>query len=478
MFSRATYEESDIRTCLDVCSKGTELAHKCHYVFGDAVLDFMVGRCQFDCGFYVEGLSHMNDAIKRAMGVVNSEREYEQLVYLIIYLYDCYFVEDDFEEMLRVANLFEPILNDIERKYPDIKTSCNLSIYYQCQYFLHLERAVSLASLGRFAEAEAEFNRCCDMEFASRNGNDRFQIDYYMALGAVDSVLSITQRYPYCYEDTLTWAYQMRIACLERAYRLLGDAATADLYAFRMDNLANIIKQIELNERYGILAAQYNSKHYQLSLTDIEKNINKQHSAVIVLIILGVLSVGVCLLLIIFSSLKLKKDKEEFQQKTSVMEEEVEKLRKQVRLIARRDAKMKAEDGIVEPAALAAFVEENELYLKKDISRALVANLMGCSQRAMTKMLDEIHPGLSFPDYIRSLRIRHALKVISENPNYSVQQLADESGFYSISSFERAFKAVMGKTPKAYLKEKAESSGEEAQEKESRLQTEDGSQPK
>lgn len=100
LFSRVVYEEGDIRTCLDVCSKGTELAHKCHYVFGDAVLDFMVGRCQFDCGLYVEGLSHMNDAIKRAMGVVNSEREYEQLVYLIIYLYDCYFVEDDFEEML------------------------------------------------------------------------------------------------------------------------------------------------------------------------------------------------------------------------------------------------------------------------------------------------------------------------------------------------------------------------------------------
>ena len=456
LYSRAAYEKGDVITCLETCSKGIEIAHRYELLFGDAALDFMVGRCQYDCGLYLDGIMHMEDALDRAMRSVDTERQYEVLVYLVIYLYDCYYVDDDFEEMLRVANLLEPIMKDMGRKYPAMKTNCQLSTYYNCEYFLYLGRAVAKASLGRFAEAEADFNHCRDMEFASWLGNDRYQIDYYMAVGAVDSVERISQRYPYRYEDTLTWAYQMRISRRERAYRIAGDTVTANLLAFRVDTLAYLIEKREQEEGLAVMAAQYGSKHYQLSLSSLTEDVKKQHAADIVLLVGVILSVAVFLLLITINSRKRRKQEESLQQKTRTMEEEMEKLRKQVRLIARRDAKMKSEDGEVDPVALAAFVEGRELYLKKDVSRTLVADLMGCSQRTMTKMLDEIHPGLSFPDYIRSLRIRHALKVIGENPNISVQQLADESGFYSISSFERAFKAVTGKTPKAYLKDKIE----------------------
>ncbi len=67
-------------------------------------------------------------------------------------------------------------------------------------------------------------------------------------------------------------------------------------------------------------------------------------------------------------------------------------------------------------------------------------------------MLNEIQPELSFPDYIKGLRIKYALNLIKENPGLTVQQIADQSGFYSISSFERSFKSVTGKTPREYLK--------------------------
>jgi AraC-like DNA-binding protein len=77
---------------------------------------------------------------------------------------------------------------------------------------------------------------------------------------------------------------------------------------------------------------------------------------------------------------------------------------------------------------------------------------MGCSHQTITKMLNEIQPDLSFPDYIKGLRIAYALKLIKEKPGLTVQQIADQSGFYSISNFERAFKTITGKTPREYLK--------------------------
>lgn len=476
LLCRAAYDNDDLFTCLEKSSEGSEIAHEHDYLFGDAALDFMVGRCQYDCGLYVDGILHMNDALERAIRTVNSEREYETLVYLVLCLYNCYFVEDDFEEMLRVANLLEPLLKDMGRKFPGMRANCSLSNYYRCQYFLYLGRAVSKASLGRFTEAKADFDCCRDMDYASWNGNDRFQIDFYMAIGAVDSVEHITQRSPYRNLDTISWSYQMRMARLERVYRIAGDTAMANHYAFRMDTLAYIIEKKEKEEGLSVMATQYGSKHYQLALFSLTEHVKRQYFTDIMLLIGGIIAIASCLILIIRNSRKRKKDEKLFQQKSQTMEEEMEKLRRQVRLIARRDAKMRVEEDEGETAALSAFVEENELYLKKDISRSLVAELMGCTQRAMTKMLDEIHPGLSFPDYIRSLRVRHALKVIGENPNITVQQLADDSGFYSLSSFERAFKAVTGKTPKTYLKEKVEPHSNDDQNEESRPKNGDGSQ--
>ena len=126
------------------------------------------------------------------------------------------------------------------------------------------------------------------------------------------------------------------------------------------------------------------------------------------------------------------------------------KLQKQVRLIAKDKAQGPTETG--KEKSLTALVEGQKLFLNKDISRALIAEMMGCSHQTMTKMLNDIQPSLSFPDYIKGLRIAHALNLIEENPDLTVQQIADQSGFYSISSFERSFKAITGKTPREYLK--------------------------
>ncbi len=69
------------------------------------------------------------------------------------------------------------------------------------------------------------------------------------------------------------------------------------------------------------------------------------------------------------------------------------------------------------------------------------------------KMLEEIAPGISFPDYIKSLRIRHALELLGENPDISISELADRCGFYTIRTLQRSFLAVTGKTPSEYAQE-------------------------
>lgn len=449
LLSRAAYMGQYYDECLDACSKGMELSHQYKLQFADASIDFVVGLCQRDMGLTLDGYAFMNDAVDRALKYVSEESEYEVLVEMLDQLYYCYFCNDDFENMLRVSNLLESTYKNIKAKYPDAMANSNADVLFICPYMAYLGSAIAKASLGQRAEAAADFEKCRSLKFANTTDSYRYQIDYYMAIGAVDSVLAITERYPFHYDDSASWPYQMRIARIERAYRLAGDTEMADLYWHQMDSLTAIIVAQEKEDGLAAIATQYNSKHYRLSFHSIQKDIKQIRTTYIV-------GIAVCLLLILILLLsqrkrykRFKNDAKNLESKADNLESEMEQLRKQVQLIIRDDNRAKDT-----PLPLATFIEERKLYLNKDISREQVADMMGITQRVMTKMLNQIRPDLSFPDYIRSLRIAHALNVMKSNPNYSVQQVADESGFYSVSSFGRAFKAVTGKTPKVYMKNK------------------------
>ena len=139
------------------------------------------------------------------------------------------------------------------------------------------------------------------------------------------------------------------------------------------------------------------------------------------------------------------------RRKMSDSTEKLDQIHQQVQLIAEENTITQKKEKKT-PKTLSALVEGEQLYLNKDLSRVQVIKMLGCSHKTLTKMLNNIQPDLSFPDYIKKLRIEYALNIIKENPYLNVKEVADQSGFYSISSFERSFKSITGKTPKEYMK--------------------------
>ena len=102
---------------------------------------------------------------------------------------------------------------------------------------------------------------------------------------------------------------------------------------------------------------------------------------------------------------------------------------------------------------LKELIEGQKLYLNKNLNRQSATELLGKSSYEIDKMLEEIAPGISFPDYIKGLRIRHALELLGQTPDIPIAELADRCGFYTIRTFQRAFLAVTGKTPSEYAQE-------------------------
>ncbi len=80
-----------------------------------------------------------------------------------------------------------------------------------------------------------------------------------------------------------------------------------------------------------------------------------------------------------------------------------------------------------------------------------LTRLVGMSRTDLHRKLSQA-VGMSATEYVRQIRLRHAAKLLIEEPEWSVFHVALEVGFNSQSYFTTRFKQLFGVTPGAYRK--------------------------
>ena len=105
---------------------------------------------------------------------------------------------------------------------------------------------------------------------------------------------------------------------------------------------------------------------------------------------------------------------------------------------------------------LAEYVENEKEYLNPDVSVFLLADHFHVSQ---DEIIDAIHQrnGSSFADYIDSLRIEHALRLMNEREDLyrtddpeDMARLAHQCGYLDRAKFESSFQRIMQTSVKNY----------------------------
>lgn len=83
-----------------------------------------------------------------------------------------------------------------------------------------------------------------------------------------------------------------------------------------------------------------------------------------------------------------------------------------------------------------------QLYLQHDLNSQQLAKAIGTNRFYLSQYFSS--RGQHYNDYINDLRIQHFIslyhKAIDDNRDFTVQQLAQECGCHSYSTFSRAFK--------------------------------------
>jgi AraC-like DNA-binding protein len=98
------------------------------------------------------------------------------------------------------------------------------------------------------------------------------------------------------------------------------------------------------------------------------------------------------------------------------------------------------------------LIEGNKMYLKQDISLDMVSREMQTYKNHISQVINEL-TGKNFMSFINEYRIREAqlLLIQEEFDNYTIEAIAQMSGFQSKASFNAAFKKITGLTP-SYFK--------------------------
>jgi AraC-like DNA-binding protein len=95
------------------------------------------------------------------------------------------------------------------------------------------------------------------------------------------------------------------------------------------------------------------------------------------------------------------------------------------------------------------ILHEHKPFLRSSFSLPELAKLMGTSVHTVSQVVNEVL-NKSFFELIAELRVEEAKRLLKEQPNIKVEEIGEQVGYNSKSSFYNVFKKITGMTPAEY----------------------------
>ena len=103
---------------------------------------------------------------------------------------------------------------------------------------------------------------------------------------------------------------------------------------------------------------------------------------------------------------------------------------------------------------IVTLMEGQELWRQKGLKVSDLATRLGTNATYISACING-QAGKSFPEFLNDYRLRHAQKLMAEQPDRLLSDIADECGFSNEQTFFRSFKTHTGLTPQEWKASKA-----------------------
>ena len=103
---------------------------------------------------------------------------------------------------------------------------------------------------------------------------------------------------------------------------------------------------------------------------------------------------------------------------------------------------------------LESIMTDERLYLNPALSLSDLSSRVGTNRTYLSQYFSNVKR-LTFYDYVNALRIeKMSIPLLVEHPEYTLDYIAKQSGFNSLSTFQRAFRKQTGTTPGNFRKKR------------------------
>jgi AraC-like DNA-binding protein len=99
---------------------------------------------------------------------------------------------------------------------------------------------------------------------------------------------------------------------------------------------------------------------------------------------------------------------------------------------------------------LEQWLEKEKPYLNPDFQLADLRQVLPLNRTYLSQLINSEY-GCSFYQWVNSLRVKEAMRLLSENPDMKIQDIAERCGFSSRRVFTQIFTRETGTTPSEWV---------------------------
>ena len=239
--------------------------------------------------------------------------------------------------------------------------------------------------------------------------------------------------------DTLNDDYAVILRSRAIAARSKGRIAEALDYQTRYATLSKVVSDSLHRSEAHDYAARYHAQEQQLEIQEKEAEAERLHIISLAIAVMALLAIAFAVYF--------------FRQKRIVTEKNRalvrminEQISEPLSLISTRKG-TEAEAPVFN--SIDAAIRTERLYANFNLQRQDICDRFGISRHALNDLLTEYADGQSFPQYINTIRLAEALRLLHDEPAKTVSTIANEVGF-TPANFREQFKRKYGITPADY----------------------------
>lgn len=235
---------------------------------------------------------------------------------------------------------------------------------------------------------------------------------------------------------------------------LIKYSITKNDYSKAVDYYDDYIKLLEdLTEKQNQkliseLEVKYETEIKEQKLT--AKDLKLKQQKLLLQIIITILSIGIIFTFIILIQKRKLKTANDYLVKTNMdivaSQKELQELKVKTSSLIKNNTTNNEDESLIN--IIKRSVEVDKLYLDPNLTIFDFAEILKTNKTYISNLINKEF-GKNFNNYINEFRVYEACALMSypSNDNYTINAIAEDSGFNSISTFNRSFKKFTGVTP-------------------------------